>query len=144
MSPPASNPRSAIQFINGYPQEAKESASKRRATIRSHAARATHAKARQARVREYQAGQLAAAHVPQHQPETRSIEGEYLGTDEHHDQPITNVIERVAEDGIVGYRMLGTVASPLLAAPNSGGNDPFMSFVAPFTRTEHFLFSHCE
>lgn len=137
MAPANSKPRRAVQFINLSNSEARDRAPKRRATIRSHAARATHAMARQARVREYQASQGRTA-----QRQAQLFENVKTGSHEASQLVVQKAPDEVS-DGGADAKMEAVVDRFVVGVPGSQQNDPFTSFAIAFTPIEHFLLTHC-
>lgn len=137
MSPKNTHPPKALQFINISNPEARKRASKHRATIRSHAARTTHAAARQARMLAYQAGKIVS-------PPQRSLENGKYGVDRGvQPAPRTTPDKKLEWEKEVAVVAI-VVPSPFEDVPGSRSKDPFESFVASFTPTQQFLLYHCK
>jgi hypothetical protein len=139
MSPRNTHPPKALRFIDVSNPEARERASKHRAAIRSHAARATHAAARHARTVEYQAGKIVA-------PPQQSLQVE---NDKHGVGKGVQPAPRTTTDKKLEWEKEVEVAaivdpSPFVDMPGSKSKDPFESFVASFTPIEQFLLYHCK
>lgn len=140
MSSTISKPPRAILFINVSHPEARERASKQGTTIRSHAARVTHATARQARTIEYQAAKGATTQ----QPRPRRSEIDKHGSERGRHHATSNVADEVVGSRTDDQREAVVADSFLVRVPGSERTDPFMSFAKPFTSIEQFLLAHCE
>jgi hypothetical protein len=137
MSSRNTHPPKALQFIDVSNREARERASKHRAAIRSHAARATHAAARQARIIEYQAGKIVA-------PPQQSLEHDKHGVNKGvQPAPRTTTDKKLEWEKEVEVATI-VDPSPFIDMPGSKSKDPFDSFVASFTPIEQFLLHHCK
>ena len=132
-------PPKALQFINVSNPEAMQRASKHRAAIRSHAARTTHAAARQARTVEYQAGRLVT-------PAQRPVENDIHGVGVYR---LVEAAPRTTTDVEFKWQKevdeaTIVVPSPFVYVLGSKLKDPFESFVTSCTPTEQFLLHHCK
>jgi hypothetical protein len=142
MDSTGSKPRRAIRFVNISRTEARERASKHRSTIRSHAARVTHAMTRQARVIQYQLSK--AATTQQQQPQR--IEKREYSTNRELQETTQNATHEVP-GGVMEHHKEALVMAGLgfiPGVPGSQRGDPFTSFAIPISPTDYLLLSHCE
>ncbi|OIW24596.1 hypothetical protein CONLIGDRAFT_685558 [Coniochaeta ligniaria NRRL 30616] len=135
MSSTNGKPRSTIQFINVSHPEARNDTPKHRAIIRSHAARVTHAVARQARTIQYQAGKSATTQ----QQHARRIETDKPVLDRDPPPAIPSVTGNMSERGTEAESEYDVMSIPLVGVPGSERTGISTSFATPLTPIEHFL-----
>lgn len=119
-----------VHFIHSYSPGSKEQSSAEvQRQVRSHAARAAHAKTRRQRLARYQAKQ-GSVH-PRHQQHGDSHQNQDHGLQQS--PPSEAFIKGGHDTSSSPFQILG-----------SGRRDPFSSFARPLSPAEDFLLDYCE